>query len=113
LQEIEYQVRIGSGVTVAEKANDGSQRTNIAKITRFEPDSLISWSGRIIPFGLLNFSETIMLIEVKKNETEYTHTREFTGLLASLMKIREQDREQVKQKLSSSMRELKISLESK
>jgi hypothetical protein len=50
---------------------------------------------------------------VKKNETEYTHTREFTGLLASLMKIREQDREQVKQKLSSSMRELKISLESK
>jgi hypothetical protein len=113
LQKIEYPVRVGSAVTVAEKANDGSEHTNMAKITKFEANSFIRWSGRIFPFGLLNFSETISLTEVKKNETEYTHSRELSGLLASFMKMGDQEREQAHEKLSLSMRGLKDLLESK
>lgn len=113
IQAIQYPIRAGSAITLAEKSGDGSERTNIAKISILEPYSQLMWTGQIFPFGLLNFSETILLTEIKKNETEYTRTRELTGFFAIFMKLGEPEREQAKAMLATSMLELKNLLEFK
>ncbi len=80
--KVEGQIALGETVTVHVKLNPG--RPFPVKVTEFQPNSALTWSGGM-PLGLFKGVRTFRLTPKESGIVEFTMKEEFSGLLSPLI----------------------------